>query len=669
MEFRRLRSLVGFLLICLAVFVGNPCRAKRVGGGDADALNAFRVHADPGHVLASNWTNATQVCNWEGVKQCINGRVYKFSLENLHLNGTFAEGTLSNLTQLRLLSLKGNGLTGTVPDLSGLINLKSLFLDHNSFTGPFPDSITNLSRLVGVVISNNQLSGPIPESLTRVSKLYRFQADNNLLNGSIPALNQSGLRYFNVSNNKLSGEIPKTVALANFSSSSFLGNPGLCGDQLQGTVCPSSPVPDHPSGQTPAYPAHPPAVVRSGGDKWSKGQIAGIVLGSVVGLAAVLLFVFFFVIKKERAGAGAKSDKKSVNICPDRGSPAEQKTEGPVLVFCGGGGVQMYTLDDLLRASAEILGRGSVGITYRAAMDWGLMVTVKRLKSSLKISNQEFARHLDAIGKFRHPNLISLRAYFHAQEERLLVYDYQPNGSLFSFIHGSGDSSGGKPLHWTSCVKIAKEVANGLAYLHQATSAHNFHGNLHPSNVLLSREMEVCLTEFGLTVFQTDNAIQGKGEAEAEAQAEAEAVAEGEGDQGAFAAYRAPECKLMKKMVGPRADVYSFGILVLEILTGRTPSPSFLHGHSSSTDHLLSWVRSVREQEMAEAAAADDSASDELAVLLNVAVACVAVSPDERPTMAEVLGMLEDAKEESQIQIQIQIHGEEEGDNSSERSW
>lgn len=650
MEVTRSRSLVGFLFICLAVFVGHPCRAQ-TGGGDADALQAFRAKADLGHVLASNWTNASHVCNWEGVKECIDGRVSKLSLEHLHLNGTFAEGTLSNLTQLRLLSLKGNDLTGTVPDLSGLINLKLLFLDHNSFTGPFPDSITNLSRLLVVVISNNQLSGPIPESLTKVDKLSMFQAENNLLNGSIPALNQSGLKSFNVSNNELSGEIPNTVALASFNSSSFLGNPKLCGASLQGAVCStSSQGPAHPASQAPAYPAQPPVIVRSGGNKLSKQKIIGIVVGSLLGLAALL--VLFIVIKKERAGADAKSDGKSVKIAADRGPP-EQKTEAPVLIFCGGGGVQMYTLEDLLRASAEILGRGSVGITYRAVMDWGLMVTVKRLKNSLKISNEEFESHLNAIGKFRHPNLISLRAYFHAQEERLLIYDYQPNGSLFSFIHGSGDSSGGKPLHWTSCVKIAKEVANGLAYLHQAF-AHNFHGNLHPSNVLLGREMEVCLTEFGLTVFQSDNATEGKGKGEGE----------GEGE-GSFVAYRAPECKLMKNMVGPRADVYSYGILVLEILTGRTPAPSFLHGQSSSTDQLLSWVRSVREQEMEEAAAADDSASDELAVLLNVAVACVAVSPDERPTMAAVLGMLENAKEESQIQI----HGEEEGDNSSERSW
>lgn len=317
----------------------------------------------------------------------------------------------------------------------------------------------------------------------------------------------------------------------------------------------------------------------------------------------------------------------------------------------------MYTLEDLLRASAEILGRGSVGITYRAVMQWGLMVTVKRLKAASPMMGcKAFEKHMDAIGKLRHPNLISLRAYFHANEERLVVYDYQPNGSLFAFIHGSGDSWGGKPLHWTSCVKIAKEVANGLVHLHAASMSHNFHGNLHPANILLGREMEVSLTDFGLTPFQDEGEVEG-------------------GGSDSFVAYRAPEWKSLKKKTaasGQKADVYSFGILVLELLTGRTPSPSFIHGGSSETDHIHEWVSSVREQEMEGGAAEDDSSTDKLAVLLNVAVACVELSPDERPTMDEVLKVLEDAKEpqsyteDFQGYIPIQEH---EGDDSSERSW
>lgn len=660
----RSKFINGVSLICLLVFVGYPCWGV-AQTSDIDALNSFRAKADPGHVLDGKWVNGTDVCTWEGVKECIDGRVTKLSLQYSRLNGTFADGSLSQLSELRVLSLKGNGLTGTVPDLCGLTNLKILFLDHNRFTGPFPESLTTLRRLVVVVLSFNQFSGAIPRTLTRVQKLYIFRAENNNFTGEIPALNQSSLRFFNVSNNRLYGDIPATVALASFNASSFSGNPMLCGGPLPRAACASTVAPAYPANLFHPGLAPSTVIVGNGGSKMSKKEVIGIVvgsvLGSVVGLSAILLCVFFFFLNRARKSWATDDAPSAKGGADHRGGrpPEEEKNEGgPVLVFCGGGGVQMYTLEDLLRASAEILGRGSVGITYRAVMQWGLMVTVKRLKNGPK-GCKAFEKQMDAIGKLKHPNLISLRAYFHANEERLVVYDYQPNGSLFAFIHGSGDSWDGKPLHWTSCVKIAKEVANGLVYLHAASLAHNFHGNLHPANILLGREMEVCLTDFGLTPFQDDD--------------------EGEGGRSdSFVAYRAPEWKSLKKRTpasGPKADVYSFGILVLELLTGRTPSPSFIHGGSSETDHVHEWVRSVREQEMEGGAAEDDSSTDKLVVLLNVAVSCVALSPDERPTIEEVLTVLEEDAIESHSYPE-DFHGssiptEEQGmgDNTSERSW
>lgn len=107
------------------------------------------------------------------------------------------------------------------------------------------------------------------------------------------------------------------------------------------------------------------------------------------------------------------------------------------LVFCGGGDREMsYSLEDLLKASAETLGRGIIGSTYKAVMESGFIVTVKRLKDARYPSLEEFRAHIQVLGRLTHPNLVPLRAYFQAKEERLLVYDYFPNGSLFSLIHG-----------------------------------------------------------------------------------------------------------------------------------------------------------------------------------------------------------------------------------------
>lgn len=109
------------------------------------------------------------------------------------------------------------------------------------------------------------------------------------------------------------------------------------------------------------------------------------------------------------------------------------------LVFCGGGDTpeMNYQLDDLLKASAETLGRGTVGSTYKAVMESGFIVTVKRLKDTTCTNLDEFCRHVEVIGRLRHKNLVKLRAYLMAREERLLVFDYFPNGSLFSLIHGT----------------------------------------------------------------------------------------------------------------------------------------------------------------------------------------------------------------------------------------
>ena len=95
-----------------------------------------------------------------------------------------------------------------------------------------------------------------------------------------------------------------------------------------------------------------------------------------------------------------------------------------------------YDMEDLLKASAETLGRGRIGSTYKAVMESGYIVTVKRLKDATYPRLDEFTRHLLVLGRLKHPNIVPLRAYFQAKEERLLVFDYFPNGSLFSLLHG-----------------------------------------------------------------------------------------------------------------------------------------------------------------------------------------------------------------------------------------
>ncbi|OMO89421.1 hypothetical protein CCACVL1_07832 [Corchorus capsularis] len=627
-------------------------KAGNFGSGDAESLLTLKSSIDPSNSLP--WKGA-DVCAWKGVKECMNGRVTKLVLEFLNLTGALDEKSLNQLDQLRVLSFKGNSLSGQIPDLSGLVNLKSLFLNDNNFTGEFPESVSGLHRLKIIVLSGNQISGQIPVSLLKLKRLYTLYLQDNNLKGKIPPLNQTSLRFFNVSNNQLYGQIPLTPALVRFNLSSFSGNIDLCGEQIQN---PCQTISFGPA-ISPAYP-----IPSSKSSSKKRARLIKIIAGSVGGFLLLLLFVFLVCFVISRRKSGRKDESKEVK---SKGVANVETVEGGAaggggggggsggmggnnsgkqggfweseglgsLVFLGAGDQQMsYSLEDLLKASAETLGRGTMGSTYKAVMESGFIVTVKRLKDARYPRLEEFKRHMDLIGRLRHPNLVPLRAYFQAKEERLLVYDYFPNGSLFSLIHGTRTSGGGKPLHWTSCLKIAEDLATGLLYIHQNPGL--THGNLKSSNVLLGPDFESCLTDYGLTLFRDPDSVD-------------------EPSASTFF-YRAPECRDVRKSSTQPADVYSFGVLLLELLTGKTPFQDLVQEYGSD---IPRWVRSVREEETEsgdEPNSGNEASEGKLQALLNIAMACVALQPENRPAMREVLKMIRDVRAEAQVSSNSSDH-------------
>ncbi|GMJ08160.1 hypothetical protein like AT1G10850 [Hibiscus trionum] len=624
-----------FLLTIFIIF--NLSLPPVVKSGDAEALLALKSAIDPFNAL--QW-QGTHVCSWNGVKQCMHGRVTKLVLEHLNLTGSLHASSLilNQLDQIRVLSFKGNSISGQIPDLSGLLNLKSLYLNTNNFTGKFPESLSGLHRLKIIVLAENHIAGEIPVSLLKLKRLYTLYLQDNSLSGSIPPLNQTSLRFFNVSNNHLDGQIPVTPVLVRFNVSSFSGNAGLCGEQA-----------GKPCGRTSSGPAISPALAinPSSNHKSKKGnKLIFIVAASVGGFLLLCLLCFFFIcFVRRKHGNGGSKDVRSKGVATNEETEGGETSGGGgdqsgkqggfweseglgTLVFLGAGDQQMsYSLEDLLKASAETLGRGSMGSTYKAVMESGFIVTVKRLKDARYPRLEEFKRHMELIGRLRHPNLVPLRAYFQANEERLLVYDYFPNGSLFSLIHGTRTSGGGKPLHWTSCLKIAEDLATGLLYIHQNPGL--THGNLKASNVLLGPDFESCLTDYGLTLFIDPDSAEEPG--------------------AATFFYRAPECRDIRISSTQPADVYSFGVLLLELLTGKTPDQDVVEEHGSD---LPQWVRSVREEENEsgdEPTSGNRTSEGKLQALLNIAMDCVGVAPENRPPMREVLRMIRDIRAEAQV--------------------
>lgn len=449
-----------------------------------------------------------------------------------------------------------------------------------------------------------------------------------------------------------------TPPLIQFNASSFLGNINVCGVQID-KQC---------GGSVGLPPSMSPSDKPSPASKSKRGKLIKIVAGSVGGLVVVVIcLVLVWMVcrwsRGRRLGRGGEATRSKAGVAElaaERGS-GEGPTGGPggggggrggnnggkqggfswegeglgSLVFCGPGDQQMsYSLEDLLKASAETLGRGTMGSTYKAVMESGFIVTVKRLKDARYPRLDEFRRHMDLLGKLRHPHLVPLRAYFQAKEERLLVYDYFPNGSLFSLIHGSRTSGGGKPLHWTSCLKIAEDLASGVLYIHQNPGL--THGNLKSSNVLLGSDFESCLTDYGLTLFRDPDSL--------------------EEPSATTLFYRAPECRDLRKPTTQQADVYSFGVLLLELLTGKTPFQDLVQEHGSD---IPRWVRSVREEETEsgdDPASGNEASEEKLQALLNIAMACVSIAAENRPTMREVLRMIRDARAEPQVSSNSSDH-------------
>ncbi|EPS59816.1 hypothetical protein M569_14988 [Genlisea aurea] len=591
---------------------------------EASALLGFKSGADLGGELNFPLNSSLPYCEWDGV-ECFGAAVVRVVIEDFNLGGVFAPATLTRLRELRVLSLRNNSLTGEIPDLSGLVNLKVLFLNRNYFSGAIPPSVSVLHRLRTLDFSVNMLQGPLPRSLLNLSRLHYLRLDFNRLNGTLPPFNQSGLVVFNVSHNDLSGEIPVTPALSRFDVSSFSLNSGLCGEVIY-RMCDSfgpffavSPAPT---------PIQSP---ESSQTSLRKRNRAGLLIGLSLGIPISILSLICLAVamrKRSRspsrvstkvaleAASIAGSDDAAIRIAAEN-DELEDKIKGMQqrfgalgrsgsLVFCAGE-TQFCSLDQLMRASAELLGRGTMGTTYKA--DLGHMsVTVKRL-DGVRMSAAEpdvFDEHMEAVGRLRHPNLVALRAYFQAREERLLIYDYLPNGSLFSLIHGS-KSAKARPLHWTSCLKIAEDAAQGLCYIHQAWRL--LHGNLKSSNVLLGADFEACLSDYCLAALAAPSCTE---------------------EDADSLAYKAPEMLRNPGGADSKSDVYAFGVVLIELISGKLPA----HHPNLTPADMIRWMGSVRS----------GGGERRLEMLLDVAVQCRMALPEQRPTMWQVLKMIQEIK-------------------------
>ncbi|KAK8935603.1 putative leucine-rich repeat receptor-like protein kinase IMK3 [Platanthera zijinensis] len=578
-----------------------------------------------------------------------------FNLDENHLSG-FIPTSLGKQRELREITLSNNQLNGSIPEEIGSLSMLEKFdISHNTIGGSFPPTLCNLSSLIRLNLAGNLIGDRLPESIYKLGNLSILSIKMNHFNGEIPTTmgnisslteldlsennftgeipsslsRLSKMTFLNVSDNRLSGRVPALLS-ERFNSSSFMGNIQLCG-YISSTLCPAAPpanLPSPPSSPPDANlfsPHSSPLEVhrRRLSVRYIILIIGGIILAFLLLLCCVLLC---FLVRKRvnsrkqsKLMGGAQKALQTTGAEPD----PERDYGGKLVQFEG---AFAFTADDLLCATAEIMGKSAYGTVYKATLEDGNQVAVKRLREKIVKNQKEFEAEVNVLGKIRHLNLLALRAYYLGPKgEKLLVFDFMPKGSLAAFLHARGPDS---PTSWPIRMNIAMGIARGLRHLHEDISI--VHGNLTSANVLLDDAHNAKIVDYGLSKLMTAAAANSTVTTATDA-----------------LGYCAPELSKVKKATA-KADVYSLGVIMLELLTGKSP------GDTQNGVDLPQWVASRVKEEWTNEVFdlelirenAELSAGDELLNTLKLALHCADPSPEARPEAREVLRKLEEIKPE-----------------------
>ncbi|KAL3617082.1 Serine/threonine-protein kinase hsl1 [Castilleja foliolosa] len=534
----------------------------------------------------------------------------------LELTGNSFSGgiakTIAGATNLSQLILSANNFSGSFPEEIGFSgSLMEISANDNKLSGSLPSSLVNLGQLVKLDLHNNELSGELPTEIHSWKKLNELNLASNAFSGDIPGeigelsvlnyLDLSGnqfsgkipvelqnlkLNRMNLSNNRLSGDIPPLYEKPMYRES-FLGNPGLCGD-IEG-LCDGK------------------GDIKNMGYAWLLRSIfvfAGLVL--VVGL--IWFYLKYMKFKKAKLA---------------------EKSKWTLMSFHKLGFSENEILDAL--DEDNVIGSGSSGKVYKVVLTTGEAVAVKKLWGRPKLAedssdlekghsqDNSFDAEVETLGKIRHKNIVRLWCCCTAKDCKLLVYEYMPNGSLGDFLHSTKSGL----LDWPIRFKVALDAAEGLSYLHHDCAPAIVHRDVKSNNILLDSDYGARVADFGLA-----RAV--------------DANPKGINSMSVIAGscgYIAPEYAYTLR-VNEKSDTYSFGVVILELVTGKLPvDPEF------GEKDLVKWVCTLLDQKGVDHVIdpkLDSCFKNEICRVLNIGLLCTSPLPINRPSMRRVVKMLQE---------------------------
>ncbi|XP_075635436.1 uncharacterized protein LOC142607720 [Castanea sativa] len=485
-------------------------------------------------------------------------------LESNQFNGSIPL-EIGNMKSLTDLNLSNNNIVGEIPSTIGhLTNLSYLSLSWNQINGSVPVEIANCFSLANLSLSHNNLTRSIPPQFSDLVSLRFIDLSYNKLTGSVPLYFVN--LEFNLSYNSLKGQISNIFR--NHSFDTFTGNKDLCGNFEDFSPC-------LPSSQT-----------------MSKIRMS---LPPIIFIVLLLLGYFFY----SRFWVGKTQS-----------NPSGTKN-GDLFSIWNFDGKIAY--EDIIEATRDFdirycIGTGGYGSVYKAQLPSGKVVALKklhRLEAEDPTFDKSFRNEVKMLTEIRHRNIVKLHGYCLHKRCMFLVYQYMERGSLFCILSNDVEAM---ELDWTKRLNIIKSIAHALSYMHHECIPVIMHRDISSNNILLNSELEAFISDFGTArILDPDSSNQTL-------------------VVGTYG-YIAPELAYTM-VVTEKCDVYSFGMVALEILMGKHPGELLTSSSTLSSQNLM--LKEILDQRLPPP---NRSIAPDIFFAASIAFACLRTKPRSRPTM------------------------------------